>query len=117
MKLLTIKLLNFRQFYGSQTIHFATDSVQNVTLFHAENGVGKTTLLNAILWCFYGQSGVTEKFESSNNILSYQAASEKQMIAKVDVAFEHEGRMYMATRRHSASPGADRKRAFSRTKS
>jgi DNA sulfur modification protein DndD len=105
MKLLTIKLLNFRQFYGSQTIHFATDSVQNVTLFHAENGVGKTTLLNAILWCFYGQSGVTEKFESSNNILSYQAASEKQMIAKVDVAFEHEGRMYMATRRHSASPG------------
>jgi DNA sulfur modification protein DndD len=105
MKLLTIKLLNFRQFYGPHTIDFATDAVKNVTLFHAENGVGKTTLLNSILWCFYGRAGVTEKFEKSDDILSYQAVSEKQMLAKVDVTFEHEGRTYTATRRHSASGG------------
>jgi DNA repair exonuclease SbcCD ATPase subunit len=50
MKLLSIKLFNFRQFYGPQTITFATDSTKNVTLFHAENGVGKTTLLT---WMFF----------------------------------------------------------------
>src|ERR1700685_2532962 len=105
MKLLSIKLFNFRQFYGPQTITFATDSTKNVTLFHAENGVGKTTLLNSILWCFYGRVGVAEKVEKSDDILSYQAVSEKQMVAKVDVTFEHEGRTYTATRRHSASGG------------
>jgi DNA sulfur modification protein DndD len=101
MKLISVKLLNFRQFYGPHTIEFATDAVKNVTLFHAENGVGKTTLLNAILWCFYGASGVTKKFEKSEDILSYQAVAEKQMVAKVDVTFEHDGRTYTATRRHT----------------
>jgi DNA sulfur modification protein DndD len=105
MKLLTIKLLNFRQFYGPHTIEFATDTIKNVTLFHAENGVGKTTLLNSILWCFYGAVGVTEKFERSDDILSYQAVAEKQTIAKVDVTFEHEGNTYTATRRHTGSGG------------
>lgn len=105
MKLLTIKLHNFRQFYGLQTIEFATDSVKNVTLFHAENGVGKTTLLNAILWCFYGKAGVTAKFEKSEDILSYQAASEKQTQARVDVTFEHEGRTYTVTRRLTVQNG------------
>lgn len=105
MKLLSISLLNFRQFYGSQTIHFATDPNKNVTLFHAENGVGKTTLLNAILWCFYGQRGVTAKFNSKSDILSYQAVAEKANIAKVDVTFDHDGAMYTVTRRHTVSPG------------
>jgi DNA sulfur modification protein DndD len=105
MRLLSISLLNFRQFYGSQTIHFATDPAKNVTLFHAENGVGKTTLLNAILWCFYGQRGVTAKFNSKSDILSYQAVSERASIAKVDVTFDHDGEMYTVTRRHTVSAG------------
>jgi DNA sulfur modification protein DndD len=105
MKLLTIKLHNFRQFYGLQTIEFATDPIKNVTLFHAENGVGKTTLLNAILWCFFGSAGVTEKFEKSDDILSYQATAEKQTQAHVDVTFEHEGHIYTVTRRLSVQNG------------
>ena len=105
MKLLSIKLHNFRQFYGLQTIEFATDPIKNVTLFHAENGVGKTTLLNAILWCFYGKAGVTEKFEKSEDILSYQAASENQSQARVDVTFEHENRTYTVTRRLTVQNG------------
>ena len=105
MKLLTVKLHNFRQFYGLQTIEFATDPIKNVTLFHAENGVGKTTLLNAILWCFFGRPGVTEKFEKSEDILSYQAAAEKQTQAKVDVSFEHEGHTYIVSRRYTIQNG------------
>ena len=38
---------NFRQFRGRQEIVFADNRSRNVTLVHAENGFGKTTLLNA----------------------------------------------------------------------
>ena len=48
MKILSLKMTNFRQFYGRQELHFSTDSKKNITLIHAENGVGKTALLNAI---------------------------------------------------------------------
>ncbi|WP_410172373.1 AAA family ATPase, partial [Enterobacter bugandensis] len=62
MKIKRIKLVNFRQFYGNNNIiEFSTDSTYNVTLIHAENGVGKTTILNSILWCFYGK--FTDDFE------------------------------------------------------
>ena len=44
-----IVLTNFRQFYGDQTIHFSTNEDKNVTLIHAENGVGKTALLLSLI--------------------------------------------------------------------
>jgi DNA repair exonuclease SbcCD ATPase subunit len=47
MKIERIKLRNFRQFYGDQEIELATDPIKNVTLIHAENGIGKTTILSA----------------------------------------------------------------------
>ncbi|MFP3398730.1 AAA family ATPase, partial [Brevibacterium sp. SIMBA_078] len=53
MKLINLKFKNFRQFYGEQEISFSTDPNKNVTLIHAENGVGKTAFLNAIKWCLY----------------------------------------------------------------
>ena len=43
MQIKSIHLKDFRQFYGEQKIEFATDADKNVTLIHAENGVGKTT--------------------------------------------------------------------------
>jgi DNA sulfur modification protein DndD len=101
VKLINIRLHNFRQFYGQQSIAFSTDPQRNLTLFHAENGVGKTTLLNSILWCFYGRPGVTEKFgQSADDILSYQAAGEGETQARVEVTFEHEARLYTVCRRH-----------------
>lgn len=42
-----VRLKNFRQFYGDQTIEFSTDPEKNVTLIHSENWVDKTTILNA----------------------------------------------------------------------
>ena len=57
----TITLKNFRQFHGKCVFNFATDEYQNITLIHGENGVGKTTLLNAVLWCFF--EILTERFE------------------------------------------------------
>ena len=62
-----IGLNNFRQFYGSQELELATSPERNVTLIHAENGFGKTTILNAVLWTLFYE--VTPKFENKDKIL------------------------------------------------
>jgi len=92
-----IILTNFRQFYGEQTIKFATDKYKNVTLLHAENGVGKTTLLNALLWCFYKET--TLKFENPESILSIQAEKEDIYITSVEVYLEHDGKHFRVIRK------------------
>ena len=68
MKIHKIKLKNFRQFYGEQAIEFSVKKDKNVTLIHAENGFGKTTILNAVLWTLFNQ--VTKKFENPDKILT-----------------------------------------------
>ena len=91
-----ITLENFRCFYGTQTIDFSTDVEKNVTLIHAQNGVGKTTLLNAILWCFYRRH--TPRFERPSEIMNYQAESEGAMLSSVSVEFTHNDKLYIAQR-------------------
>lgn len=60
---------NFRQFLGHQELVFATAKTKNVTILHAENGFGKTALLNAILWGFYGHDGLTDDLPKKESIL------------------------------------------------
>ncbi|WP_417455888.1 AAA family ATPase [Kordiimonas sp.] len=96
-----IILKNFRCFYGECTIDFSRDPEKNVTLIHAENGVGKTTLLNALLWCFYRKT--TKRFEQREDILNHQAAKEGEDVACVRVQFEHNGADYEAARHFSKS--------------
>jgi len=62
-------LENFRQFRGRQEIFFSTIKERNVTLVHAENGFGKTALLNALLWGFYGHDGLTEDLPKKESII------------------------------------------------
>lgn len=58
----------------SQELHFSTDSKKNITLIHAENGVGKTALLNAIKWCFFEET--TENFRDNKKLLNHVADDE-----------------------------------------
>ncbi len=55
MKLKSLKLKNFRRFYGEQEIVFSTSDKKKITLIHAENGVGKTNILRAVHWVMYGE--------------------------------------------------------------
>ncbi|GLR60295.1 AAA family ATPase [Rhizobium indigoferae] len=108
MEIEEIRLKDFRCFYGESTISFSGDPERNVTIIYAENGVGKTTLLNALLWCFYGQT--TARFEKSEDILNYDAKAEGRMIASVEVRFEHNGSRYVAKRfQRSGATGASEK--------
>ncbi|MEB4633715.1 AAA family ATPase [Burkholderia contaminans] len=108
MRLDKIRLQNFRQFYGDQSIQIAPPGNKNVTLVHAENGVGKTTLLNAVLWTLFEET--TSKFEEKEQILNYVAEKEGIQTATVEVTFEHEGAIYLAKRDCTTARGNGRSR-------
>lgn len=96
MILRKIFLKNFRQFYGEQSLTIAPPGTRNVTLVHAENGVGKTTLLNALLWTFFSET--TRRFEQKDKIISFEADDEGDHRARVEIEFENEGSIYVAVR-------------------
>ena len=96
MILQEIRLTDFRCFYGNATIVFSRHSTKNVTVIYAENGLGKTTILNALLWCFYGET--TARFEKKKDIINYDARKAGRKQASVEVLFEHNNRQYIARR-------------------
>jgi DNA sulfur modification protein DndD len=94
---------NFRQFKGEQEIIFSDNRERNVTLVHAENGFGKTTLLNAILWALYGHKGLTPDFEGKDRLIHNGLAHANrerpsELEAMVHLTFTHDGTRYMLSR-------------------
>jgi DNA sulfur modification protein DndD len=69
VRLESITLNNFRQYYGKQTIDFSQSDEKNITVIHGENGSGKTALLNAFSWCLYGDLNLPQ----SENIINEHA--------------------------------------------
>lgn len=102
MKIEKLILENFRQFRGRQELVFATDDERNITLVHAENGFGKTALLNALLWGFYGHKGLSEDFPRKENIVNATEATIAKdpdvLEATVTIFFKHEGIDYTLRR-------------------
>lgn len=107
-----IRLTDFRCFFGESLIRFSEDPEKNVTIIYAENGVGKTTLLNALLWCFYGET--TKRFEKKEDILNYDSKREGRTTASVEVLFEHNEKRYIAKRFSSTSSMIQREFVVSR---
>ncbi|HRY51569.1 MAG TPA: AAA family ATPase [Candidatus Paceibacterota bacterium] len=95
-------LENFRQFRGRQEILFSTIKDRNVTLVHAENGFGKTAMLNALLWGFYGHEGLTEDLPKKENIIHEGTAARSRHAtstsAKVTIWFSHDHERYRLER-------------------
>lgn len=107
MRLDTLELQNFRQFYGTQSIEFSTDSERNVTVIYGSNGAGKSTLLNAFLWLFYEEINLPQ----ADRIASERAMAEAAVGDRVDVSatltFDHEGEQFTATRSYVVRKGSD----------
>lgn len=53
IKLKSIELENFRQFKEAK-IEFSTTDNKPFSIIEGKNGFGKSNILNAITWCFYG---------------------------------------------------------------
>ena len=92
-------LENFRVFEGTQEIVFSNDPIKNVTIIHAENGFGKTTLLKALLWGFYGHEGLlgndgkADDFERPYELIHEgqlaQAGGWDDLYTSVKIIFNH----------------------------
>lgn len=102
MKIEKLILEDFRQFRGRQEIVFSTLNEKNVTLVHAENGFGKTALLNALLWGFYGHDGLTADLAHKERIIHEGVAARskhrERTAATVTIFFTHEDGKYTLTR-------------------
>lgn len=101
MKLTSIKLCNFRSFYGqTPEIIIATGDIKNTTIIHGNNGSGKTSLLNAFTWVLYEKFtaafAVTEQLVNKRAIA--EAEDEQPVECWVEVGWEHEGNRYRAKR-------------------
>ena len=102
MKLTSLVLNNFRQFEGSQRIDFAQadDGASNVTLVHAANGAGKTTILNAFTWVLHGET--SDDFEYPERLITDAVWDAlpmgEQASCRVELHFEHDGTQYGLSR-------------------
>lgn len=101
MKLISITLNNYRQFYGKQEILFASsDKNLNITVLHGFNGSGKTAFLNAFIWCLYGET--TPDLEEPEKLENERALSEaeigKDIKASVSLSFNNKEFKYIVER-------------------
>lgn len=98
MILKKIMLKDFRPYYGVQTIEFVSGE-KNITLIKAENGTGKTTLLEAFKWCLYGEKLT---LPNPNNFMNERAIVEMSNGTERDVTiklyFEENKTNYEITR-------------------
>jgi DNA sulfur modification protein DndD len=104
VRIVSLTLTNFRQFYGTQALEFTGgQSSRNTTLIYGANGAGKSTILNAFTWALYGR--FTPSFENPDRLLSIRAMSEAtvgdDVSTSVLVVFEHNGDEYQVTRTQS----------------
>ncbi|MEH1862943.1 MAG: AAA family ATPase [Nostoc sp.] len=101
MKLTSIKLCNFRSFYGTTPeMLLAGGDVQNTTIIHGNNGSGKTSLLNAFTWVLYEKFSAA--FASIEQLVNKRAIAEAQkgqaVECWVEIGWEHEGKRYRVKR-------------------
>ncbi|MBI48156.1 MAG: hypothetical protein CMG91_12090 [Marinobacter sp.] len=94
IKSLTVE--NFRSFYGEHEIQFATESQKNTTIIYAMNGVGKTNLLNAVLWCLHGE--FSPSFKNREDILNWEAKRRDRKSYHVTLVFEESGTEFVVKR-------------------
>jgi DNA sulfur modification protein DndD len=95
MKLKLLKVRDFRQFRGEQSLEIScprSTSRGVLTLVHGEMGHGKTTLLNAFRWCLHGRSGISDRFSGPAEIInSHVLEFDDNARAEVHLHFEHDG--------------------------
>ena len=95
MKLISLYINNFMPYKGEHSISFPSDHQQNVMLVFGDNMRGKTSLLNAIRWCFYGKSfGRHLKEVNRLHIINWDAANEDDWRVNVNLEFSNDNHVY-----------------------
>lgn len=100
MKYEKLIVKGFRQFRDRTEFDFSTSDSKKLTLIHGENSVGKTTLLNAMLWCL--AECTTPNFRSPSEKV-YRTATGSEEECVVELFVSNEGNRYRFVRKQLAN--------------
>ena len=59
MRLDSAHIINFKLLEDIE-LHFSTNLTRPLTVIRAENGSGKTTILQALRWAMWGENGIPQ---------------------------------------------------------
>ena len=118
MRLISLQLCNFRQFYGRTIpIKFASGQA-NSTVIHGNNGAGKTAILNAFTWVLYEQ--FTAAFAVPELLINQRAIQEANLGVAVEcwveLQFERDRKRYQLKRKCYATRNQDNTIEYSKAK-
>jgi DNA sulfur modification protein DndD len=95
MILHSLNATNFMPYRGKMSITFPTDIDKNVMLVFGDNMRGKTSLLNALRWVFYGKAiGRHSREIALFDLVNSEATMEGDWSMEVVVTFEADGHRY-----------------------
>lgn len=106
MKLISLEIKNFRQYYGDIKIKFNEDPNKNFNIIRGVNGAGKTNLMNAITWCLYKNEDNINKSKTMpiiNSKALEEAAIGDQVESYVRLVVGNEDPQYIFERKIVAS--------------
>ena len=92
---------DFRQFENNNRMDFPPIGNKHVNIVFASNGVGKTTILTAIVWCLYGgkklpYGDLSEQFLNKNSFERLKEGDETTV--EVILSFVDRNKKYVITR-------------------
>jgi DNA sulfur modification protein DndD len=106
-----LKLVNFGPFFGEHELNLEVSANAPVVVLHGENMRGKTSILNAIRWCLYGDALSRQSVRTHQDIrkpdhrlISYDAIDIGQYFMRAELDFSHGGHDYHLER-HIQSDG------------
>lgn len=95
----SIEMEYFFRIYHSAKLQFSSDAAKNVTVIRGDNGTGKTTMLSAFSWVFYG---IVEEPLVVDDMLNKRKLSEMAVgevaTAGVKVSISDNNRVYLLSR-------------------
>jgi len=71
MRIAQLTIQNFRIYKGEHTLSFLPYTGKNISIIAGKNGYGKTTLLTALIWAFYGKLMAQVEDNYRRDIKSY----------------------------------------------
>ena len=80
MRIESIKLKNFRQLQNLELYFDKKDGKKDLHIIHANNGVGKTNILNAITWCLYDKENHLQNRNTAQEMLNSSVTAELRLI-------------------------------------
>lgn len=101
MQINSIKLEDFRQYYGAQEIEFSNGE-KNVTVIFGENGKGKTGIFRALMFGLFGSTHLQQDNKNDKihlvNFNRLEEANGRPIPAKVEINFQHKDKKYIINR-------------------